>query len=734
MSTTLTPKQTIPTEQLNIKNAISEKLLSLLTTWELYPILFVTAFLRFYHINTTTFVDDDAVVFRLAHDVFAHGLLPLTSNMASLGNLNPPMVVYLFMLPAAISANPLWAEVMVGLLNTIAVLLTYFFTRRYYGRFAGITAAILFATAVRAVIYSRNIWPQNLLPFFTMLFLFMLFRGVVERRKGWFVPAVFLLCILYQLHGSGLFLLVPFAVAVLFAYRTIRWYDIVLSAGVVFVLFSPYLYWEYLSHWSDIRILLSASKHPAHIDTAAIDYYKHALSPYVNALDINDHDASWPTYPTSIFVQGKLRYLKLPMFLELELMWLLLHCSIAFAFLVTLIPQRKKQSVQEEHAQRSFGLLIWWKDLCASPFRQGVLLLLCWQSVLLTLTRHTIDLFPHYVIIFLPGQFILIALFLSKGIEFVQHYRPDFTRVVRYGSYLLVVLVVAVQLLGSGGALLDNLHGRFNPQWYPGFNDLGSIQNALTRADQLAQERHIHRIYVPTILTTTNATRLLAEQLKTPVTTFDAQRCTVLPDPAVGPVVFLNDARDGLIDSLLKRYSSATLIAQLPHLANPPFNLYIVTTNATTMTMPRSFTSDLQLLDQKAIVAPVPYTHQQMVLTRWHISKSAIPAPFTTYNFNFKVQYGVSRQENFFCGNSALWSGDQMLIYSSPMNKNALPMSIRIRAASFTSSPKNYALGPLTLTTYNILDTPWKVLTTVDGKDTITIPSSVVSSNVANTM
>ncbi|GAC1691146.1 MAG: hypothetical protein NVS9B9_13370 [Ktedonobacteraceae bacterium] len=51
MSTTLTPKQTIPTEQLNIKNAISEKLLSLLTTWELYPILFVTAFLRFYHIR-----------------------------------------------------------------------------------------------------------------------------------------------------------------------------------------------------------------------------------------------------------------------------------------------------------------------------------------------------------------------------------------------------------------------------------------------------------------------------------------------------------------------------------------------------------------------------------------------------------------------------------------------------------------------------------------------------------
>jgi hypothetical protein len=66
-----------------------------------------------------------------------------------------------------------------------------------------------------------------------------------------------------------------------------------------------------------------------------------------------------------------------------------------------------------------------------------------------------------------------------------------------------------------------------------------------------------------------------------------------------------------------------------------------------------------------------------------------------------------------------------MLIYSSPMNKSALPTSIRIRTAAFTSRPKDYGLGSLTLTTYNILDTPWKVLTTADGKDSITMPLSI---------
>src|SRR5713226_5492435 len=92
-----------------------------------YPILFVAAFLRFYQINTTEFDEDQATIFRMAHDAIYHALLPATSNIASIRIVNPPGVIYLLMLPAAFSADPLWAEVMVGLFNTAAVLLTYVF-------------------------------------------------------------------------------------------------------------------------------------------------------------------------------------------------------------------------------------------------------------------------------------------------------------------------------------------------------------------------------------------------------------------------------------------------------------------------------------------------------------------------------------------------------------------------------------------------------------------------------
>src|SRR2546423_8079508 len=80
---------------------------ALLRTWELYPILLIAAFLRLYRIDTVIFVDDQAVVFQMARDAIVHSLWPITSNRASLGNINFPLVVYFFMLPAAFSSNPL---------------------------------------------------------------------------------------------------------------------------------------------------------------------------------------------------------------------------------------------------------------------------------------------------------------------------------------------------------------------------------------------------------------------------------------------------------------------------------------------------------------------------------------------------------------------------------------------------------------------------------------------------
>ncbi len=119
----------------------------LLTSWEVYPILLVAAFLRLFRIGTTEFDGDQADLFAQAYNAVRHGHWLATSNAASIHILNPPAIVYALMIPAAISSNPVGGAVLIALVAIASVLLTYIFTRVYYGRFAATVAALLYAVA-----------------------------------------------------------------------------------------------------------------------------------------------------------------------------------------------------------------------------------------------------------------------------------------------------------------------------------------------------------------------------------------------------------------------------------------------------------------------------------------------------------------------------------------------------------------------------------------------------------
>src|SRR5439155_5346763 len=114
---------------------------------------------------------------------------------------------------------------------------------------------------------------------------------------------------------------------------------------------------------------------------------------------------------------------------------------------------------------KSGGIRNWLSDFWAAPYRQGLLLLLIWQVLLpMTLLRHSIVLYPHYFIIFLPGQFILIGLFISKVIDFVQSHRPAWNRVARYSMGTLATCIIGAQLIGSASTLIDRVNGNFNAE------------------------------------------------------------------------------------------------------------------------------------------------------------------------------------------------------------------------------------------------------------------------------
>lgn len=702
---------------------------ALLRTWELYPILLIAAFLRLYRIDTVAFVDDNAVVFSMARDAIIHGLWPITSNRASLGILNFPLIVYLFMLPAAISSNPLWAEVMVGLLNTMAVLLAYFFVRRYYGRLAGTIVAFFYATCVMALAYSGEIWPQSVLSPFVVLFLFCLFKGVVERCQGWFLPAILLLGILYQIHGSSLLLAGLLLAACIFAFKTIRWYEILLAIVVLGVLCSPYLFWEWQSHFSDVIILFNASKAPAHINLDAWNFYKSFLSPYILSPYVQSTASRsdlLPTDPHSVLVDTPLRYLRGLLRLEYTLMLWLFLCSLLVTALQVFWTKLDHPSAKKIDGitNNSVGIRGWLSDLWATPYRQGLLLLLIWQVLLpMSQIHHSIPLYSHYFIIFLPGQFILVGHSISKVMKFVQSYQHQWSKIAYYGMGTLTACIIGAQLVGSTSQLIDRINGNFDGQAsFPAYNDLSSLQHVLQEADQIAQEQHIHRIYLATNYSTDSAMRYLMEQEKTPITAFSDWHCIVLPSASAGPVIFISLSSDPQIGAILDRYATIKLVDQPRHLAGMPFNLLILTAKPEVTPVTQTFTHSIQLLDQHALEVQENITNSRWLVTHWSAIQSEKPVTRTLYVTHFDIRPDGKMQqgsEPINCSATSVWAGDQYFTLQSLGPHDKTPTFVTVQVYSFTNSILTFPLGQLTLSTFvqhNSREIPSQ---TVDGKTSI---------------
>ena len=358
------------------RSAFLKKIGSWIGVWEIVPILAIAAFLRFYQLTTTEFDADQAMVFRMARDAISHGLIPATSNIASIRIVNPPAVIYLLMIPAAISSNPIGGAIFVGILNIIAVLLTYICVRRYYGRVASIIASLLYATASGPLHYSRFIWQQNMIAPFVVLFIFALYWGVVDRRKGWLFPALILLGIMIQLHETTIILSLLLLVALMLSPGTVTVRDLVLGFIFLLLLFSSYILWEFSIKFADLSLLLQMLKIHSHIDLTALNDYMLFLNPYGN-LPTNAHTLEYKLIP----LLGWL----IPI---MALLIVLGFASIIMGVISSPHVWKSADIVVEEstgthHTLRrtlhTVSALL--TDFRAAPQRCGYFLLLCWQIV-----------------------------------------------------------------------------------------------------------------------------------------------------------------------------------------------------------------------------------------------------------------------------------------------------------------------------------------------------------------
>lgn len=257
------------------------------------------------------------------------------------------------------------------------------------------------------------------------------------------------------------------------------------------------------------------------------------------------------------------------------------------------------------------------------------------------------------------------------------------------------------------------------------FTTLNSLQDAVNGADQLARQHHLNHVYIASDQFTEDAFRYLAEQVRTPVTVFDAKQCLVLPNAADGPAALLVGPSDQLAMALLKHYATMTLIEQPTRLGGVPFQLYIVQGRQTSSaaTLNQVFLQHLQLLDSHAQL--LSYNHSSLLATRWQVLHSAPPAYRTLYNYAVTASPNgngsAGQPVQSLCSATSLRAGEQLIVTFSLPQNGAMPMSLSIAATFYTVEPYDPTMGPLHLETIREQRMGMVVLGTGDGRGRIVV-------------
>lgn len=248
----------------------------------IFPILLLAAFLRLYRIQDyLIFLGDEGrdvyTVYRILH-----GHLTLLGPAASVGGFFLGPIYYYFMTPFLwiFNYNPIGPAVMVALFGIATVYFVYKVGSEFFNKSIGLIAAFFYAMSPLVIAYSRSSWNPNILPFFSLLTLYLLYRALKENRFKLFLFSGISLGISLQLHYLAVFLgIIMFAYVFLIdlykKQKTIIFIKHYLTLFFGFLIgFSPFLAFEVRHGFSNTRSIIKfvfASKYTGGGHFFAID-------------------------------------------------------------------------------------------------------------------------------------------------------------------------------------------------------------------------------------------------------------------------------------------------------------------------------------------------------------------------------------------------------------------------------------------------------------------------------
>jgi 4-amino-4-deoxy-L-arabinose transferase-like glycosyltransferase len=150
----------------------------------LIAIILLAAFLRLYRISDyMTFLGDEGRDVLVAKGIL-EGDFTLLGPRASAGDFFLGPAYYYMMAPWLwlFRYDPVGPAVMVALFGVATVFLIYLAGKKWFNERAGLIAAALYSVAPVIVTYSHSSWNPNVVPFFSLLTIYLLYLAFNAKK------------------------------------------------------------------------------------------------------------------------------------------------------------------------------------------------------------------------------------------------------------------------------------------------------------------------------------------------------------------------------------------------------------------------------------------------------------------------------------------------------------------------------------------------------------------------
>ena len=153
---------------------------------------------RVTNLDVTEFKADEASnLFLASRPIFNHPF-PYGGVVSSVGILNPPLFTYFLYAIAILTLNPQVIVLIIALINSLMLGFFFLFIKNYYSKTLAFISTIFLAFSPWSIIFSRKIWPPDLIPPLSIVLLYSLHKAVLSKKMIFLAPCLCFLIIPYS--------------------------------------------------------------------------------------------------------------------------------------------------------------------------------------------------------------------------------------------------------------------------------------------------------------------------------------------------------------------------------------------------------------------------------------------------------------------------------------------------------------------------------------------------------